>query len=175
MKADMVKLVTFRLGQDVFAADIFSVERVLRYAAPNSVPDVPAWVEGVLTMPTYEIVMDTTAAWGVLPTLQAGFRGILADEGRHITFGTESCRILIEENPGYEALVHEIIDEYRGNAVGMLEYQRNVPGLDLDKYLRPKVRHDMYRCRVMGVAADETIIDQILDPSIDFVTGVQAG
>jgi purine-binding chemotaxis protein CheW len=48
MKTDMVKLVTFRLGQDVFAADIFSVERVLRYAAPSSVPDVPAWVEGVL-------------------------------------------------------------------------------------------------------------------------------
>ena len=34
-----------------------------------------AWVEGVLTMPTYEIVMDTTAAWGVLPTLQAGLQG----------------------------------------------------------------------------------------------------
>ncbi len=134
-----------------------------------------AWVEGVLTMPTYEIVMDTTAAWGVLPTLQAGFKGILADEGRHITFGTESCRILIEENPGYEALVHEIIDEYRGNAVGMLEYQRNVPGLDLDKYQRQKVRHYKNRCREMGVAADETLIDQILDPSIDFVTGVQAG
>ncbi len=134
-----------------------------------------AWVEGVLTMPTYEIVMDTTAAWGVLTTLQAGFKGILADEGRHITFGTESCRILIEENPEYEPLVHEIIDEYRGNAVGMLEYQRNVPGLDLDKYQRQKVRHYRNRCREMGVAADETLIEQILDPSIDFVTGVQAG
>jgi purine-binding chemotaxis protein CheW len=48
MKTEMVKLVTFRLGQDLFAADIFSVERVLRYVAPSSVPDVPAWVEGVL-------------------------------------------------------------------------------------------------------------------------------
>ncbi len=134
-----------------------------------------AWVEGVLTMPTYEIVMDTTGAWGVLPTLQQGFKGILADEGRHITFGTESCRILIEEHPEYESLVHEIIEEYRGNAVGMLEYQRNVPGLDLDKYQRQKVRHYRNRCREMGVAADESLVDQILDPSIDFVTGVQAG
>jgi ribonucleoside-diphosphate reductase beta chain len=133
------------------------------------------WVEGVLTMPTYEIVMDTTEAWGVLPTLRQGFRGILADEGRHITFGTEACRILIGEHPEYEALVHEVIDEYRGNAVGMLEYQRNVPGLDLDKYQRQKVRHYRNRCRELGISPDETLIEQILDPSIDFVTGVQAG
>jgi ribonucleoside-diphosphate reductase beta chain len=133
------------------------------------------WVEGVLTMPTYEIVMDTTSAWDVLATLRQGFRGILADEGRHITFGTEACRILIGEHPEYEALVHEIIDEYRGNAVGMLEYQRNVPGLQLDKYQRQKVRHYRNRCREMGIAPDETLVEQILDPSIDFVTGVQAG
>jgi purine-binding chemotaxis protein CheW len=48
MKSDMVKLVTFRLGQDVFAADVSSVERVLRYTAASSVPDVPAWIAGVL-------------------------------------------------------------------------------------------------------------------------------
>ena len=35
MKTDGIKLVTFRLGEDVFAADIFSVERVLRYVAPE--------------------------------------------------------------------------------------------------------------------------------------------
>ncbi|HEY4218379.1 MAG TPA: chemotaxis protein CheW [Gemmatimonadaceae bacterium] len=48
MKTEMTKLVTFRLGQDLFAADIGSVERVLRYSAPSSVPDVPQWVEGVI-------------------------------------------------------------------------------------------------------------------------------
>lgn len=48
MKTEMVKLVTFRLGLDLFAADIFSVERVLRYAPPSSVPDAPDWVEGVI-------------------------------------------------------------------------------------------------------------------------------
>jgi len=48
MKADVVKLVTFRVGEDLFAADVFSVERVLRYVAPTTVPDVPAWVEGVI-------------------------------------------------------------------------------------------------------------------------------
>jgi ribonucleoside-diphosphate reductase beta chain len=134
-----------------------------------------AWIEGVLTMPSYEIVIDTTELWGVLPALRQGFRNILSDEGRHITFGTEACRILIEKNRAYEALVHEVIDEYRGNAVGMLEYQRRVPGLDLDKYQRQKVRHYLNRCREMGIEADRSLVDQILDPEIDFVVGVEAG
>jgi purine-binding chemotaxis protein CheW len=42
------KLVTFRLGDDHFAADIFAVERVLRYVTPTSVPDMPAYIEGVM-------------------------------------------------------------------------------------------------------------------------------
>lgn len=48
MKIDTTKLVTFRLGDDLFAADIFAVERVLRYQPPTSVPDMPGWVEGVV-------------------------------------------------------------------------------------------------------------------------------
>ena len=47
MKAEVVKLVTFRLGSDAFAAEVSSVDRVLRYAAPKSVPDLPQWIEGV--------------------------------------------------------------------------------------------------------------------------------
>jgi len=42
------KLVTFQLGVDLFAAEVLGVERVLRYTPPSSVPDVPAWIEGVL-------------------------------------------------------------------------------------------------------------------------------
>lgn len=42
------KLVMFRLGEDLFAADIFAVERVLRYALSTSVPDMPAYIEGVM-------------------------------------------------------------------------------------------------------------------------------
>jgi purine-binding chemotaxis protein CheW len=48
MKVEANKLVTFRLGDDLFAADIFSVERVLRYTTPTSVPDMPAYIEGVI-------------------------------------------------------------------------------------------------------------------------------
>ena len=42
------KLVTFRLGDDHFAADVHAVERVLRYSVPTSVPDMPEYIEGVM-------------------------------------------------------------------------------------------------------------------------------
>jgi purine-binding chemotaxis protein CheW len=42
------QIVAFRLGTDQFAADVFSVERVLRYVAPRAIPDVPAWLAGVV-------------------------------------------------------------------------------------------------------------------------------
>ena len=41
------KMVSFRLGGDHFAADIFAVERVLRYQPPTVVPNLPEWIEGV--------------------------------------------------------------------------------------------------------------------------------
>ena len=47
MPAPAVKLVTFRIGDDLFAADIFAVERVLRYQPPTPIPNVPDWLEGV--------------------------------------------------------------------------------------------------------------------------------
>jgi purine-binding chemotaxis protein CheW len=48
MKKDVVQLVIFRLGAELFAADVFAVERVLRYTPPSSVPGVPRWIEGVM-------------------------------------------------------------------------------------------------------------------------------
>jgi purine-binding chemotaxis protein CheW len=42
------QIVTFRLGDDLFAADIYEVERVLRYSAPTPIPNVPGWIEGVI-------------------------------------------------------------------------------------------------------------------------------
>ncbi len=45
---ERAQLVTFRVGDHHFAADIFSVERVLRFAPPRPIPNVPAWLEGVI-------------------------------------------------------------------------------------------------------------------------------
>jgi purine-binding chemotaxis protein CheW len=42
------QLVTFRLGGDQFAVDILEVERVLRFSAPATVPNLPEWIDGVI-------------------------------------------------------------------------------------------------------------------------------
>src|ERR1700722_5914853 len=42
------QIVTFRLGGDLFAADIHRVERALRWQGPTPVPNVPAWISGVI-------------------------------------------------------------------------------------------------------------------------------
>jgi purine-binding chemotaxis protein CheW len=42
------KIVVFRLGDDLFAAGVHSVERVLRYQRARPLPDVPPWVDGVI-------------------------------------------------------------------------------------------------------------------------------
>ena len=42
------RLVTFRLGDDLFAAPIEAVERVLRYQPPRAVPNLPPWIAGVI-------------------------------------------------------------------------------------------------------------------------------
>jgi purine-binding chemotaxis protein CheW len=45
---ERTQLVTFRVGDQRYAADVFSVERVLRWTAPRAVPNVPAWLDGVI-------------------------------------------------------------------------------------------------------------------------------
>ena len=109
--------------------------------------------------------------WDAFPTLKQGFKLILMDEGRHITFGTGGVQDADRKDASYEALVHEIFDAYRGNVVGLVEYQKAVPGLDSPSTKTMKVRHYRNRCREMGITPDETWSDQILDPTIDFVVG----
>jgi purine-binding chemotaxis protein CheW len=44
----IIRILVFRVGDDLFAAEVDAVERVLRYEAPRRVPDLPAWIEGVI-------------------------------------------------------------------------------------------------------------------------------
>ena len=46
--AESTRLVTFRLGQHLFAAEISAVQRVLRHETPRALPDMPDWMEGVV-------------------------------------------------------------------------------------------------------------------------------
>lgn len=164
-----------KYGRQLLEAAMDGTEEQIEPAFVRFSAAYNGFVEGVLTMPSYEIVIDTTELWDAFPGLREGFRLILMDEGRHITFGTGACRTLIEKNPDYEAIVHEVFDAYRGNVVGLVEYQKAVPGLKVQKYQGQKVRHYRNRCREMGITPDRELIEQILDPEIDFVVGVEAG
>lgn len=74
--------VTFRLGGDYFAADINAVERVLRFARPTTVPNLPDWVEGVIEYQGRVVpVIDLRRRFGVE---EDGAR----PEGRIVIFST---------------------------------------------------------------------------------------
>jgi len=42
------QIVTFTLGDEVFAADVFSVERILAYVAPIPLAGAPDWIVGMI-------------------------------------------------------------------------------------------------------------------------------
>ena len=44
----MTQLVTFQAAQELFAVDIFAVERVLRHEAPRLLPNSAGWLRGVI-------------------------------------------------------------------------------------------------------------------------------
>ena len=48
-------------------------------------------------------------------------------------------------------------------------------GLAVQKSQTMRVRHYRNRRREMRITPDETLVEQILDPDIDFVVGVEAG
>lgn len=45
---DHATLVTFSVGSDLLAAPVESVERVLRWVTPSPLPQLPAWLDGVI-------------------------------------------------------------------------------------------------------------------------------
>ncbi|MEP6780862.1 MAG: chemotaxis protein CheW [Gemmatimonadaceae bacterium] len=47
-RVDRATLVSFLVGNDVLAAPVENVERVLRWSAPSPIPNLPPWLEGVI-------------------------------------------------------------------------------------------------------------------------------
>ncbi len=86
MSTGKSQLVTFRLGDDLFAADIFTVERVLRHAKPRPVPDLPSWMEGVIDYQGRVVpVIDLRARFGV--------EGQRPDDARIVVFAIDDSWI----------------------------------------------------------------------------------
>jgi purine-binding chemotaxis protein CheW len=86
------QLVTCEAASELFAMDIASVERVLRYSAPSSVPNSAAWLRGVISHGTRLVpVIDLRERLGlpakdvdarariVVVTLEDGPLGVIVD------------------------------------------------------------------------------------------------
>ncbi|MGE4552495.1 MAG: chemotaxis protein CheW [Desulfovibrionaceae bacterium] len=48
--ADLIQLVTFRIGEEEFGVDILAVQEIIRTMAITKVPKAPAFVEGVINL-----------------------------------------------------------------------------------------------------------------------------
>jgi purine-binding chemotaxis protein CheW len=67
-REDTVQLVTFAIDGDMYATDIFSVERILRFAQPRAVPNTPPWLLGVIDYQQRVVpVLDIRARFELAP------------------------------------------------------------------------------------------------------------
>jgi purine-binding chemotaxis protein CheW len=99
------KIVIFRLGDDLFAAGVQSVERVLRYNRARPLPDVPPWVDGVIEYRA-----------NVIPQLDLRRRFELRETGV-----TQTTRVLVlNAGGGWVAVVVDAVLEVSGYDASLL-------------------------------------------------------
>jgi purine-binding chemotaxis protein CheW len=77
---DDVQLVTFRVGGQDFAFNIFQVERILRFEAPAPLPKAPEFLEGVLQYQGAAIpVIDLRKRLGTAAPLRDDTRTVILE------------------------------------------------------------------------------------------------
>jgi len=77
---DDVQLVTFKVGGQDFAFNIFQVERILRYEAPSPLPKAPEFLEGVLQYQAGAIpLIDMRKRLGVAAPLRDDTRTVILE------------------------------------------------------------------------------------------------
>jgi purine-binding chemotaxis protein CheW len=80
----MTQLVTFQAAEELFAVDIFAVERVLRYEAPRLLPNSATWLRGVIdhggrTIPVVDL-RERLGLAGAEPTEKSRLLVIMAGD-----------------------------------------------------------------------------------------------
>lgn len=126
MNSPAEKIVIFRLGGDLFAAGVQSVERVLRYQRARTLPDVPPWVDGVIEYRS-----------NVIPQLDLRRRFELPDA----TAGPTTRVVVLNAGGGWVAVVVDAVLEVAAYDVSQLSppptFFRGLAG----EYVRGLVRH----------------------------------
>jgi purine-binding chemotaxis protein CheW len=120
------KIVIFRLGQDLFAAGVQSVERVLRYDRARPLPDVPPWVDGVIEYRS-----------SVVPRIDLRRRFELADAG----IGPGTRVLVLNAGGGWVAVVVDAVLEVAAYEPSRLSAPPTLFRGLAGEYLRGVVRH----------------------------------
>jgi purine-binding chemotaxis protein CheW len=114
------QLVMCEAATELFALDVFTVERVLRYAVPRHLPNSAAWLNGVITVGDRLVpVLDLRERLGlpappvpesariVVVSLEDGAIGLVVDAVHEVTSVEPSS---IEEAPSvYRGLAREFV------------------------------------------------------------------
>jgi purine-binding chemotaxis protein CheW len=141
---DEVQLVVFRVAGAEFAFNIFQVERVLRYQAPERLPGAPAFLEGVLPYGDGVVpVIDLRKRTGVAAPVEDETRVIIVEleQGRvgvAVDAVREVLRVPAERVSPPPALVRDLAAAYLSGIVRMAE--RTIVVLAASKLLASKER-----------------------------------
>ncbi len=120
-------IVTFAVGQELFAADVLEVERVLRYRPPAPVPRLPDWVAGLMEHDGRSLAVVDLRRRFQLPPAEPGA------EPRIVVIGGEEGRI--------GAIVDRVVDVSSVAADQIDPAPPLFRGLDAD-YVQGVVRRD---------------------------------
>lgn len=149
------QLVTFEAGGEHFAADIFAVERVLRYAPPRLLPNAAGWLRGVIEHAGATIpVIDLRERLGLAAAEPTGASRILV-----VVAGSERIGVTVDAVHAVKTVEASGIEAppaiYRGLAKEYLEGVVRQGGeihvvLATDKLLNSTERIEMARAMAQG-------------------------
>lgn len=89
---DAPRVVTFRVGRDLYAVDIALVERVLRHEPARAVPEMPEWVDGVIDFQARVVpVIDLRKRFGCPEALEQPTTRVVV-----LRVGDESVGVVVD-------------------------------------------------------------------------------
>ncbi len=139
---DDIQLVTFRVGGQDFAFNIFQVERILRYEAPAPLPKAPDFLEGVLQYQGTAIpLIDLRKRLGAPAPLRDDTRTVIlewdgAKVGTVVDTVTEVLQVAATEVAAPPGIVKGLAAEYITGLV--VKDKRTIIVLNTNKLLMSK-------------------------------------
>src|SRR5258705_374566 len=142
LSGDDVQLVTFKVGGQDFAFNIFQVERILRYEAPAPLPKAPEFLEGVLQYQGGAIpLVDLRKRLGAAAPLREDTRTVILEIdggkiGMIVDTATGAIQVAGQAVTPPPGIVKGLAAEYISGLV--VQNGRTIVGLNTNKLLNAK-------------------------------------